>query len=84
MLSCWQFGQTPEGQAQFAQLRQDLGIDPSLFGGGGPPDPPALDDDEEEEVDPIAFQMQMQLEFQKRRQQAANKASQRRCPHHDG
>lgn len=30
------FGQTPKGQAQFAQLRQDLGIDPSLFGGGDP------------------------------------------------
>ena len=40
-----EFGQTAEGQAQFQQLRQDLGIDPSLFGGGGPPDPPALDDD---------------------------------------
>lgn len=39
------YGQTPEGQAAFDQLRQDLGIDPSLFGGGGPPDPPALDDD---------------------------------------
>ena len=30
-----EFGQTPEGQEAFAQLRQDLGIDPSLFGGGG-------------------------------------------------
>lgn len=27
------YGQTPEGQAAFDQLRQDLGIDPSLFGG---------------------------------------------------
>lgn len=30
------YGQTPEGQAQFERLRQDLGIDPALFGGGGP------------------------------------------------
>jgi hypothetical protein len=53
---------------QFAQLRQDLGIDPSLFGGGGPPDPPALDDDEEEEVDPIAQQMQLDREFANNKQ----------------
>jgi hypothetical protein len=49
-----EFGQTPEGQEAFAQLRQDLGIDPSLFGGGGPPDPPALDDDGETEAERIA------------------------------
>ena len=30
-----EFGKTAEGQAQFDQLRRDLGIDPSLFGGGG-------------------------------------------------
>ena len=71
-----EFGQTPEGQAAFDQLRQDLGIDPSLFGGGGPPDPPALDDDEEEEVDPIAQQMQLDREFAQ--QQAAQQTAQRR------
>jgi hypothetical protein len=70
------YGQTPEGQAAFDQLRQDLGIDPSLFGGGGPPDPPALDDDEEEEVDPIAQQMQLDREFAQ--QQAAQQTAQRR------
>jgi hypothetical protein len=48
------YGQTPEGQEAFAQLRQDLGIDPSLFGGGGEPDPPALDDDGETEAERIA------------------------------
>jgi hypothetical protein len=31
-----EFGQTAEGQAQFAQLRQDLGIDPGTSGDGGP------------------------------------------------
>ena len=68
--------QTPEGQAQSAQLWQDMGIDPSLFGGGGPPGPPALDDDEEEEVDPIAQQMQLDREFAQ--QQAAQQTAQRR------
>ena len=46
-----EFGQTPEGQEAFAQLRQDLGIDPSLFGGGGEPvfreEPVTTEDDGE-------------------------------------
>jgi hypothetical protein len=46
-----EFGQTAEGQAQFDQLRQDLGIDPSLFGGGGEPvfreEPVTTEDDGE-------------------------------------
>jgi hypothetical protein len=33
------YGQTPEGQAQFERLRQDLGIDPALFGGAEPTEP---------------------------------------------
>lgn len=31
-----EFSQTPEGRAQFDEIRQNLGIDPSLSGGGGP------------------------------------------------
>ena len=46
-----EFGQTPEGQAAFDQLRQDLGIDPSLFGGDSEPvsrvEPVTTEDDGE-------------------------------------
>ena len=46
-----EFGKTAEGQAQFDQLRRDLGIDPSLFGGGGEPvfreEPVTTEDDGE-------------------------------------
>jgi hypothetical protein len=73
------YGQTPEGQAQFEQLRQDLGIDPSLFGdttGGG--------DDRETEAERIArldreaedARRQAELDFA--RGQAATETARRR------
>ena len=62
-----EFGQTAEGQAQFAQLRQDLGIDPGTSGDLPTSVTP------EEEVDPIAFQMQQQLEFQQAQATAETK-----------
>jgi hypothetical protein len=69
--------QTPEGQAQSAQLWQDLGIDPSLFGGGGPEPISRVERvTPEEEVDPIAQQMQLDREFAQ--QQAAQQTAQRR------
>lgn len=66
-----EFGQTPEGQAQFAEIRQNLGIDPSLFGGGGP-EPISDDDDDEEEDSETSAEKRIRLANE--REDARNEA----------
>lgn len=67
-----EFGQTPEGQAQFAEIRQGLsGVDPALLGGGGP-EPISDDDDDEEEDSETSAEKRIRLANE--REDARNEA----------